>query len=510
MMTQPIPPIRFASARGTRLAYQIFGEGAATIVSIPPMAQNIELAWERPEIRRMLERFGSFSTFLHFDKRGTGASDRRSKVPGIDERVEDLRTVLDDAGVGSAHFYANSEGGPMAILFAVTYPERVESLVLWGSGPSMMPADMTDKQRVEQKERHERFISRWGTTESPVVDGFAPSLAGDQAFRSWHQRYERSAASTESLRDLLDLIIEMDVREVLPSVTAPTLVLHRKGDRVVDIALGHELADNIPRDRLIELNGDDHFSYVGDIETWMTEVERFVTGEVSSTGHPVAAMPTVRIHTMGRFAVDVDGVEIPASAWGSRRARQLCKRLVAARGWPVTRDELIDILWPNESDLRRLSARLSVQLSAVRKILHGGVIADRETVRLDLDSVSTDIESFYGAADDGAIVASYDGEFLPEDVYEDWTAGIRDEVRSRFVSATRRMALRSVERRSFDEAAKHARNLIRVDRFDEEAHRLLVTALSGSGESGEARRAHERWASAMAERDIEVVPFELI
>ncbi|MFW2383211.1 MAG: alpha/beta fold hydrolase, partial [Acidimicrobiales bacterium] len=149
-----IPPIHFAQARGARIAYQIFGEGQATIVSIPPMAQNIEMAWERPEIRRMFDRFGSFSRFLHFDKRGTGASDRRSHVPGIDERVDDLRAVLDHAAIERSHFFVSSEGGPMAILFAATYPDRVQSLTLWGSGPSMMPAEMTEDERMERIERH--------------------------------------------------------------------------------------------------------------------------------------------------------------------------------------------------------------------------------------------------------------------------------------------------------------------------------------------------------------------
>ncbi|MEX1044092.1 MAG: alpha/beta hydrolase, partial [Acidimicrobiia bacterium] len=128
--------IRFARGRGARLAYQVIGDGEPTIVSIPPMAQNIELAWQRPEIRRMLERFGRFSRFIHFDKRGTGCSDRTtSRVGVMDERVDDLRAVMDAEGVERAHLFGNSEGGPMAILFAVTYPDRVESLTLYGTTP---------------------------------------------------------------------------------------------------------------------------------------------------------------------------------------------------------------------------------------------------------------------------------------------------------------------------------------------------------------------------------------
>ena len=135
-----IPPIRFADARGARIAYQDFGQQEPVVVAVPPLAQNLELAFEAPIKRRMFERFGRFARWIQFDKRGTGSSDRRVRVPGIDERVDDMRAVMDAAGVDRAHLFGQSEGGPMAILFAVTYPERVQSLTLFGSGPRCMRA----------------------------------------------------------------------------------------------------------------------------------------------------------------------------------------------------------------------------------------------------------------------------------------------------------------------------------------------------------------------------------
>lgn len=500
-----IPPIRFAHARGARLAYQDFGNGPPTVVSIPPTAQNIEVAWEREEIRWMLERFASFARFIHFDKRGTGCSDRRSRVNGIDERIDDLRAVMDDAGVERAHLFAASEGGPMAILFAVTFPNRVQSLTLLGSGASMLPPDMTDEERRDLEERNERYVQVWGTPDSPVVDGFAPSLAADQGFRTWHQRYERLAASTESLRELLELSLDMDVREVLADVSVPTLVIHRLGDRIVPIERGREIADRIPGAILFEQDGSDHFGYAGDVNGWMDEMERFITGSVNTTPRPAAG--SVRIITLGRFAVERDGEELPLSDWGSRLARQLCKRLVVARGWPVTRDELMDLLWPDETDRRKLGARLSVQLSAVRRMLDGGIVANRDSIRLDLDAIDTDLEAFYRATDDGAIVAAYDGEFLPEDVYEDWAQPLRDAVRARFVSAARRQARRHLDRGAHLHAAALTRRLIDIDEFDEDAHRTLVVALSRAGEVGEARVAHSAWRAAVAE--LGVAPPEL-
>lgn len=499
-----VPPIHFALARGARLAYQEWGDRPATIVAIPPLAQNIEVAWEQPQIRAMLERFGTFSHYLHFDKRGTGASDRRSQIPGIDERVEDVRAVMDAAGIERAHLFVQSDGGPMAILFAVTYPERVESLILSGTGATLRPP-WPEEVRIERRERQ---VAEWGTPASRIVDAFAPSLAADQAFRTWHQRYERSAATTDSLRELLDLSAEMDVTEVLPDVDVPTLVVHRTGDQVVPVELGRHLADSIPDAVLVEVAGDDHFAYAGDVEAWMTEVEQFVTGTVQVRPDRPPSARRVRIVTLGRFAVEVDGEEVPVSAWGSRHARQICKRLVAARGWPLTRDALIDMSWPDESDLRRLSARLSVQLSALRRVLGGGVIADRQTVRLDLGEIHTDLETFYEATDDGAVVAAYSGEFLPNDHYDDWTEAPRSEARSRFVAAARRLIADGQARGHHHRAAALARRLVGADRYDERAHQALVESLLAAGEPGEARRAHRAWVHALGELEIPVPDFD--
>jgi pimeloyl-ACP methyl ester carboxylesterase/DNA-binding SARP family transcriptional activator len=470
------------------------------------MAQNIEVAWEWPELRAMFERFGSFSRYLHFDKRGTGCSDRRSHVAGIDERVDDVRAVMDHADIPKAHFFVQSDGGPMAMLFAATYPQRVESLVLSGTGACLAPP-WPEEERIL---RRDRVVAEWGTPDSRIVDVFAPSLAANQEFRTWHQRYERHAASTDSLRELLDLSAEMDVSDILPTISVPTLVLHRTGDQIVPVALGRELAAKIPGARLVELEGVDHFAYVGEVEPWITELERFVTGMVQPRSQPPRRGATTRIMTLGRFGVERGDEEVPISEWGSRRARQLCKRLVAARGRPLTREELIDMLWPGESDMTRLGARLSVQLSSVKRVLGGGVVADRQTVRLDTGEVATDLEEFYAAKDDDAIVAAYGGEFLPEDRYEDWTNAGRAEARTRFVTAARRVADRERSHGNHLQAAATRRLLLAADGYDEAAHHALVEELAAAGEANEARRAHAAWAAAMAEIDVEVAPFEQV
>ncbi len=497
-----IPPIQFATGRGgARLAYQIYGEGPP-MVTIPPTAQNIEAAWEWPAIRAMFERFGRFSRHLLFDKRGTGASDRVHHMSGLDERVDDLRAVMDAAGLARAWLFGASEGGPVTLMFAATYPDRVNGIIINGSGARTMPTDLSDGERAGAMEGFAAASQLWGTPESPIVDLFAPSLAGDEEFRIWHQRYERLSASPNSLRELLEIDLDIDVREIAPLVDVPTLILHRTDDQVVSVEYARELAKLMSHATLIEQPGNDHFNYAGDTDTWMDEIERFITGAVTSAPISSLTKSKPRIVTLGRFAVIVDGEEVPTSAWGSRLARQLTKRLVAARGWPVTRDELFDLLWPDETDRHRLGARLSVQLSAVRRVLGGGVIADRQSVRLDPDEVETDLDLFFRVETDAEIVDAYVGEFLPEDVYDDWTGPPRDEARARFVSAARRQLAEAVAGQDHGRSAALARRLIDVDRYDSDAHEQLIAALAGMGESGEARRAEEALAEVMAELGI--------
>ncbi len=499
-----VPDIQFANSNGARIAYQIFGDGEQTIVAIPPMAQNIEAAWEQPLVRAMLERFGSFARFVIFDKRGTGASDRSSPIPGIDERVDDLRAVMDHVGLDQAHLLGTSEGGPMAILFAATYPDRVLSLTLHHSGARTLP-DETLEIDAQQPERRYYMADIWGTAESEIAERFAPSLADDEEFVAWHRRYERLSATSDSLRDLIDLMFVMDVRGVLGDITVPTLIMHRTDDPIVPVELAREAAAGIPDAQLIEYEGNDHFPYAGDTEEWLSDLERFVTGTVKDRPRP-RPLGTPKIVSLGRFAVIADDAEVTASEWGSRLARQLCKRLVAARGWPVPRELLIEQLWPDETDMGKLGARLSVHLSAVRRVLGGGVIADRETVRLDLDHVDVDLEAFMRETDLERIASSY-RPFLPEDQYEDWPVGVHNEARARFIDAAKTLAAAAFEDERYDDAGAYARQLIAIDPFDETAHLLLIDALVASQQRGEARRAHASYASAMAELDVEVGPF---
>lgn len=434
-----VPPIQFAAARGgARIAYQRWGSGPP-VVAIPPAAQNIEIAWEWPGLRSIFERFGSFSDYLHYDKRGTGSSDRTVPVPHVDDRVDDLRAVMDAAGIERAHLFGQSEGGVTTLLFAAAYPDRVASLIFVGSSARLFVGEtLTDNDRAEQIARRIEFARRWGTEESMSVDIFAPSLSSSKEFRAWFTRYERLSAGHDSLEALFIEMLDMDAREAVPGLDVPMLVIHRIDDSSMPVELGREIATLAPNATLIEIPGVDHFAFVGDVDSWMDPFERWVTGTVKDRQSPVSPAGQAHVTTFGRFAVTVDGREVDLKVWGSRRARTLLKRLVIARGWPVTRDELFDLLWPDETDRARLGARLSVQLSNVRRVLGGGVIADRDTVALDRSHVSSDLEDLLDSNDDQQIIELGAGDFLPEDRYDDWVVPTRDQVRATIMAAIRR------------------------------------------------------------------------
>lgn len=496
------PKIKFARANRSSIAYMDYGEGPVTVCAVPPSAQNVEMAWEWPATRRMFERYASFSRQLAFDKRGTGMSDRSLDIPTIDERVDEVAAVMDHAGVDRAFIHGVSEGGPMAIMFAATYPERVEGLILEGTGASLHSEEeralLADPEFLKgHAERSRAYADAWGTPESKTLSVFAPSALDDAELVEWWPKYERQAANQDAIIELFQLANEMDAREVVPRVECPVLIVHRTGDQVVHVERAREtfaLFEDAGTDvTLVEVEGIDHFTFVGDFGPIADAIERFTTGRVRD--RPPLEQRRIEIRTMGRFDVSVDGEPVPTNDWGSKRARTLLKRLVAARGWPVTRDELFELLWPDDAS-DRLGARLSVQLSAVRRILRGGVIADRSSIRLDTSSLEIDIDTWFALDDDAAIVEAYTGEFLPDDRYDDWSAPLRDEMRDRFAAAARRLIEADNDAATVVPLLRRA---IEVDPYDEPMQRALIHRLHADGRPAEAASAHERYVALMAE-----------
>jgi pimeloyl-ACP methyl ester carboxylesterase/DNA-binding SARP family transcriptional activator len=497
--------VRFARVGGAAIAYQAFGTGPAPVLIVPPFAQNIELAWERPEYQAFFGRLGRFASVVHFDKRGTGASDRTEHVPTVDERVEDAVAVMNAAGLDSAHVLGLSEGGPVAIALAATYPDRVRSLTLNGSGARIV-GDETDEERADRRAMERIFADHWGTSDTVTLPVFGPSVARDPSYRAWEPRYERQSATPAAIVELLEMVEATDVRSLLGVVTAPVLVVHRTDDKVVPIGRGREVAELLPSARFVELPGDDHFAHVGEVDGWLDHFEAFVAGQVTSRAAGPAAPRQVVIRTMGGFRVEVDGEAVAAGAWGSRQARLVCKRLAMALDHPVRRDELTDLLWPDELDDAKRGARLSVVLSNIRRVLGGGLIADREAVRLDLDAVSLDLADLHAAlasGDDEAVVAACAGPVLPEEAYEDWATAARQRVASAVTGARRRLAAEALTAGRFDEAFEHAHAMVDADRYDEAAHELLVRSLLSAGRHGEARAAAGRYRACMEDLGVE-------
>lgn len=511
-----VPPIHFTRAGRSSIAYQVVGDGPETLVSVPPMAQNIELAWEWPGLRYMFRRLASFSRFVHFDKRGTGMSDRSLDIPALDERVDELKAVMDAVGLEHAHLLGASEGGPMALMFAATYPDRVDGVVLQGSGACLLPPEIRETRAAGAPpdpgavRRWEVFCEHWGTTESMSPPLFAPSLADDASFVAWWPRYERQAASRDSVMQLLAMNGQMDVTDILDRIQCPVLLLHRTGDRVIQLSVAQDTADRLGRAggdvRLVELPGDDHFMFAGDLDAIADEIERFVTGTVDHRRSADLVVHRVEITTMGRFAVTVDGNEIETGEWGSRRARTLLKRLAVARGGSVSRDHLFELLWPDEPDPALLGPRLSVQLSAVRRVLHGGVLAEASSVRLDTDTVKLDLTEWFELSEPVDIVDGFGGSLFPDDAYDDWIEPFRAEISARFVSAGHRL-LGDLDPYA---AAQLATRLLALDRYDTVAHQALVRAHHDAGRPAEARSAYDRYHAAMADLDVEAEPLQAV
>jgi len=274
-----VPETHYAKADdGVHIAYQVFGGGPFDLVVIPGFISHVELAWEDDAMARALRRLGSFSRVVVFDKRGTGMSDRTDRLPDIDRRMLDIEAVMHAAGSEEAALLAVSEGGPMAILFAAAHPERTRALVLLNSYARITSsADHPIGIPAEQLYQFAQHLEPdWGT--GVGLGAWAPSVASDPRARESFARVQRLASSPGAAMALLTSYMEIDVRAALPLVHAPTLVLHRTGDRMVPLAHGHYVTEHIDGARLVEIPGTDHFWWTENTDQILDEVEEFLTG----------------------------------------------------------------------------------------------------------------------------------------------------------------------------------------------------------------------------------------
>jgi pimeloyl-ACP methyl ester carboxylesterase len=314
-----LPETRYARSGKVSIAYQVLGEGPPDLVFVPGLISNVEYAWQQPAVAAWLRSLASFSRAVWFDKRGTGVSDRVTDVPTLETRMDDVRAVMDEVGSQQAVLMGVSEGGPMSILFAATYPERASALILWGSEVKGVRTD--DYPWAPSFEEAIRGVEeageRWGTPEycDEVLRTAVPSVAGDEDFRRWWASYMRLGASPASAAALLRMNMEIDVRRVLPAIRVPTLILHRTDDRLVDVRNSRYMAERIPRARSVELAGVDHFAWIGDTDRVLAEIKTFLAEVREDVGFDR------RLATV--LFTDIVGSTQKAAELGDRRWREL-------------------------------------------------------------------------------------------------------------------------------------------------------------------------------------------
>jgi class 3 adenylate cyclase len=282
-----LPDTRYAKSGDLRIAYQVVGEGPIDLVFVPGFISNIDLYWEDPVLAGFLARLASFSRLILFDKRGTGLSDRIGDLPSLEVRMDDVRAVMDAVGSGRAALFGISEGGAMSMLFAATYPERTHALALYATYAHYSTW-------VVPNDRLEAAIARmdalWGTGELASV--FSPTRGADPQFKRWWARFERMGGSPSVAINITRMNSEIDIRQVLPSIRVPTLLLHRTGDTRVNVEASRYLAQHIPDARYVELPGADHLLWGIDPTRVADEIEEFLTG-TRSEAEPDRVLATI-------------------------------------------------------------------------------------------------------------------------------------------------------------------------------------------------------------------------
>ncbi len=312
------PAVQYAQSGELSIAYQVFGEGDLDLVFVPGFISNADLSWQAPLFGEFFRRFGSFARVITFDKRGTGLSERTLGFGSAEDRMDDIRAVMDTAGCERAALVGISEGGPLTTLFAATYPERASALVLWGTFARVQSAPDypigVDPAFIESF--IDGLVARWNT--GKALRFFFSNIATDPETTAFIARYERTAATPRMVREIMHRNCEIDVRSALTAINAPTLVVHRTGDNAVPVECGRYLADEIPGARLLELAGTWHLngSEGGEADA-LDGVEEFLTGRRHD--------PPVAIDRVLKTVVftDIVGSTERAAALGDRRWREL-------------------------------------------------------------------------------------------------------------------------------------------------------------------------------------------
>jgi pimeloyl-ACP methyl ester carboxylesterase/DNA-binding CsgD family transcriptional regulator len=269
------PETRYARSGFISIAYQVVGDAPLDLVFVPGFVSHVEAAWEEPHLAHFLTRLASFSRLIMFDKRGTGMSDPTTDAPTMEERMDDIRAVMDAAGSDRAAIFGVSEGGTLSLLFGLTYPEMTQAVVVYGSWARRMSGP--DYPWGIKEEELEGFLDgmhrAWATGE-----WWRHSPDDDEKHRAWWARYLRMAASPAMAQNVIRMNTKMDLRDLLPTIEVPTLILHRTDDHWIEVQHARYMAEQIPGATYVELPGEDHRYWLGDSEAILTQIEVFLTG----------------------------------------------------------------------------------------------------------------------------------------------------------------------------------------------------------------------------------------
>jgi pimeloyl-ACP methyl ester carboxylesterase len=402
---------RYAKSGGVSIAYKVGGEGPDLVI-VPGWVSHVELMTEHPTPANFLRRLMSFSRVIMFDKRGTGMSDPVTDVPTLEHRMEDITAVLDAVGVERAAIFGLSEGAPLSILFAAAHPERTTSLVLYGAVAKSTWAPDFDHPFAP---RLEDILRAHDVMLGPMLEGgdshevFAPSFEQDPSAGEWFDKLFRYGTTPAMLEKLFEMYYEIDVRAALPSIQCPTLVLHRRGDRVINRHAGIWVAEHIAGARYIELPGSDHVPFAGDVQPMLDEVQEFVTGHRGS-------VEADRVLAAVMFTDIVDST-VRASEAGDSRWRDVLdqhdaltrKHVEAARGRIVkhTGDGTLAVFDGPGRAIRCARAVLSDVRSLGIELRAGVHTGEIELRGEDVGGIAVHIASrISGLADANEIVAS--------------------------------------------------------------------------------------------------------
>jgi class 3 adenylate cyclase len=275
-----LPATHYAKSDGIHIAYQVLGGGPFDLLFVPGFISNVEAAWHSPDLSAFFRGLASFCRLILFDKRGTGMSDRGSQIFTLEQRMHDVQAILDEVGSKQAALFGVSEGGPMSLLYAATYPQRTSALVLYGSYAKRSwapdyPFGWNDEQwqRVLDDIEH-----HWGTPQALSIAMRLRSAAIDRYTAERIASYFRASASPGAAAAIMRMNREIDVRHVLSATRAPTLILHRTADQLIDVGNARYLAQHIPSAKLIEFPGEVHSPWLGDRDAVLDAVEQFLTG----------------------------------------------------------------------------------------------------------------------------------------------------------------------------------------------------------------------------------------